>query len=240
MPGPSKSDATTPMPAGGRLKALFKLLVTALFWWAAAFVAAGRFGWVRGWIWVATAAAGMVAGGLLVHRENPGLMAARARIRRADTKRFGKVFLALYFPLLLLQPVVAGLDAVRFGWSSMPPATVYAGLVLVVLGATPVTWALMENPYAETSVRIQSDRGQKVVTSGPYRLVRHPMYLGALLMYPGVALILGSVWALAIAGLIAILMVGRTALEDRTLRRELPGYEGFVSVTRYRLIPGVW
>jgi protein-S-isoprenylcysteine O-methyltransferase Ste14 len=99
---------------------------------------------------------------------------------------------------------------------------------------------MMVNPYAETTVRIQIDRDQKVVTSGPYRIVRHPMYVGGILMYPGIAFILGSMWALALSASIAILMVWRTALEDRTLRGELPGYEEFAAVTRYRLIPWLW
>jgi protein-S-isoprenylcysteine O-methyltransferase Ste14 len=103
-----------------------------------------------------------------------------------------------------------------------------------------ITWAMMANPHAETTVRIQTDRDHKAVTSGPYRIVRHPMYVGAILMYPAAALMFGSMWALAISGLIAILFVWRTALEDRTLRRELPGYEEFAALTRYRLIPGLW
>jgi len=95
----------------------------------------------------------------------------------------------------------------------------------------------MVNPYAETTGRIQADPDQKVVTSGPYRIVRHPMYVGGILMYPAIALILGSMWALALSVVIAILMVWRTVLEGRTLGRELPGYEEFAAFTRFRLIP---
>ena len=103
-----------------------------------------------------------------------------------------------------------------------------------------VTWSLAANRHAESTVRIQTDRGHQVVTGGPYRYVRHPMYVGAIPMYFAVALILGSIWAMAVAVVIAIFFVIRTALEDRTLRHELAGYEEFTARTRYRLVPGIW
>jgi protein-S-isoprenylcysteine O-methyltransferase Ste14 len=209
-------------------------------WLAAVFVSAGRLDWIRGWICVILYIATMAAAGVLVRRRNPGLLEARAKWRRRDTKPFDKIFLSIYLPLTIIQPAVAGLDAVRFGWSSMPFATVYVGMVLFLMAMTLVTWAMMANPHAESTVRIQTDRDHKVVTSGPYRIVRHPMYVGAILMYPATALIFGSMWALALSGVIAILFVCRAALEDRTLRRELAGYPQYASVTRYRLIPWVW
>jgi len=135
---------------------------------------------------------------------------------------------------------LAGMDAVRFRWSSMPFVSVYIGAVLYGLSMALVGWVLCTNPFAESSVRIQHDRGHTVVSSGPYRFVRHPMYVGSCFMYAATGLILGSVWALLDAGLLAILLVVRTALEDRTLRRELAGYEEYASRTRCRLIPGVW
>ena len=96
------------------------------------------------------------------------------------------------------------------------------------------------NPFLSTIVRIQDDRGHYVVTSGPYRYVRHPMYAMMFLMWPGIALELGSWWALIPAAVIVIVFVIRTALEDRTLQAELPGYADYTQHTRYRLVPGVW
>jgi protein-S-isoprenylcysteine O-methyltransferase Ste14 len=101
-------------------------------------------------------------------------------------------------------------------------------------------WAMAVNPFLSTIVRIQDDRGHFVVTSGPYRYVRHPMYAMILLMWPGIALELGSWWALIPAVVIAIVFVIRTTLEDRTLQAELPGYAAYGQQTRYRLLPGVW
>ena len=101
-------------------------------------------------------------------------------------------------------------------------------------------WAMAANPFLSTIVRIQDDRGQYVVTSGPYRYVRHPMYAMILLMYPGIALLLGSWWALLPAAVIISVFAIRTALEDKTLLAGLPGYPEYAQHTRYRLIPRVW
>jgi protein-S-isoprenylcysteine O-methyltransferase Ste14 len=222
------------------LKRIFQVLVTMGLWLLAVFVPAGRFDWKRGWICVILYVVSMFVAGLLVHRANPALFEARANWRRKDTKPFDKVFLSVFFPLTYIHPAVAGLDAVRFRWSSMPFTTVYVGIALFVSAMVLPTWAMMVNPHAESTVRLQTDRDHKPVTAGPYRFVRHPMYVGAILLYPAMSLVFGSAWALALSGVIALLFIWRTALEDRTLRRELPGYEEFANVTHYRLIPGLW
>lgn len=203
-------------------------------------LAAGRLDWIRGWIWVAIAVLTMTSVGVIVQRLNPALLEQRTKWRRKDTKRFDKIFLAAYAPLILFQPALAALDAERYRWTAMPFAFVYAGVALFVVAAVLILWVLLVNPFAETCVRIQTDRGHRVITTGPYRFVRHPMYVGMIAMYFGTPLILGSVWALALSVVIAGLVVWRTALEDRTLRRELGGYEEYAARTRYRLAPGIW
>ncbi len=235
-----QSEVKFSRPPARGLRRMIQVLMTMGIWIAAVFASAGRLDWNRGWICMTAWVVSMVAAGLLVRRANPSLIEARANWRRKDTKPFDKVFLSVYLPLTLVQPALAGLDVVRFRWSSMPFATVYAGLVLFAIAMALVTWAMMVNPFAEPTVRIQTDRNHKVVTSGPYRIVRHPMYTGIILLYLASALIFGSAWALAVSGLMAVLFVCRTALEDRTLRRELPGYQEFTTSTRYRLIPGLW
>jgi protein-S-isoprenylcysteine O-methyltransferase Ste14 len=135
---------------------------------------------------------------------------------------------------------VAGLDAERFRWSSMPFAYVYLGTVLYAVSLIPPVWAMAVNPYLETGLRLQQDRGQFAITSGPYRFVRHPMYVGVILNQFATPLVLGSMWAYAPSLAIAVLFIVRTALEDRTLRNELPGYKEFAEHTRYRLLPGAW
>lgn len=212
----------------------------SVVWFAALFWSAGGISWIRGWIYVVTAVVGMGGMTLAVRRYNPGLIEARTKLHRKDTKPFDKVFMAIYLPLAVLQPVIGGLDAARFHWSSMPMGIACAGVALLLLGCAAMGWVMAVNRFAENTVRIQTDRGHTVVTIGPYRLVRHPMYIGMSLLFLSTALILGSLWALADGAVITILVVWRTALEDRTLRRELAGYEEFTRHTRYRLVPGVW
>lgn len=206
----------------------------------ALFGSAGTIRWVQGWIYVALWMIGMVGGGLVIRRFNPALLRERAKWRRSDTKPFDKVFLAIYMPLIYLQLAVGGLDAGRYHWAALRFAWTYVGVVLFVVATVIIMWALAINPHAESTVRIQKDRGHSVVRSGPYRIVRHPMYIGLILMYTATSLVLGSTWALAVAGVIVILYVWRTCMEDRTLRAELPGYEEYTSETRYRLVPGLW
>ncbi len=217
-----------------------RMAAAPVLWIVLLFGAAGRWDWARGWVAVALYVGTMTALAFIVRRHNPTLMEARAKWRRADTKPFDKIILRILLPLGALQPAVAGLDAVRFRWSSMPVWTAYAGAFLFFLGMALITWTMSVNRFAEPTVRIQTDRGHTVVTSGPYRFIRHPMYAGTIPMYVATALVLGSLWALGLAGVLAVLLVWRTALEDRTLRRELPGYAEYAARTRYRLLPGLW
>ncbi len=211
-----------------------------VLWLAGIFGAAGTLDWGRGWVYVALNGAGMAAVGIILRRFNPELLEARMQWRRKDTKPFDRIFMAVYAPLAYLQNVVAGVDAVRYGWSSVPVGWAYAGVALLFLGYFLVARVMAVNQHAETTVRIQKDRGHTVVSTGPYRWVRHPMYVGMMLMHLGAPLILGSLWALALTGLIIPLVIWRTALEDRTLQRELEGYREYASKTPYRLVPNLW
>jgi len=240
----SSEDAA---PAGAatlrRSPATIKRIVTVtLFtavWFALLFGAAGRLDWPRAWIYAGLTLAGLALNSAVVLWKNPELVAERWK-RRQDTKRFDKVFGAICLPATIALPVVAGLDAARFGWAPLPSWTVWPGVLLLVLSIPPIAWAMATNPHLETTVRIQHDRGHKVITTGPYAIVRHPMYVGAILGLVGAPLVLGSAWAYVPAGLTVLTFLCRTALEDRTLRRELPGYEQYARRTRYRLAPGVW
>lgn len=215
-------------------------VIFSCLWVLMLFASAGTIRWARGWVCCVTYFATMLTLGGIIQRLNPGLMTARAKWRHRDTKRFDKVLLSLYLPLNFMQPVIGGLDVVRFRWSSMPPWTLYLGVALFFLGVGAIGWTMSVNPWAESSVRIQLDRGQQVVRRGPYRFVRHPMYVGVILMSPGVACMLGSAWVVFLSGLLALIIVIRTGLEDATLKRELAGYADYARITRWRLLPGLW
>jgi len=203
------------------------------------FGSAGTVGWLRGWCYLLAA--------LLLEALTLSLLAFLApetlNQRGAfgpGVKRFDRAFAALWLTLALVTPVVAGLDAVRFGWSTLPWSCFYGGLVVLVSASLFADWAMVENQYFEQFVRIQGERDHRVVTTGPYRFVRHPGYLGAVLGALITPLMLGSAWTFVPAGLVALLFVVRTHLEDHTLRRELQGYEQYAQRTRFRLVPWVW
>ncbi|MGA3012325.1 MAG: isoprenylcysteine carboxylmethyltransferase family protein [Terracidiphilus sp.] len=219
---------------------LAKGMLAMALWVVAVFAGAGRLDWVRGWVFLGVYALVMMAIGTLLKRVNPELAAARARFMHKDTAPFDRTFLWIYFPLTFFQISVAGLDAVRFQALPLPEWTLLPGIVVFVAAMAMITWSLLANPFAEATVRIQSDRGQSVVSTGPYHFVRHPMYVGFVLMSPATALILGSGWAMEVAALMMALVVWRTAKEDSFLRRELPGYQEYAALTRFRLVPGLW
>ena len=202
------------------------------------FGCAGRLDWLRGWLFAALTISTLAITIPVLTRENPRML--RTRLQKTQgTKSFDKVVYGFMMAALLACLAVAGLDA-RFRWSSLPFEWTYLGVLLFVAGYIPVGLALATNPFVERTVRIQEERGHVAVTTGPYRIVRHPMYAGLVLVIGSWPLLLGSTWSYVPWAVFALTLIVRTALEDRTLRRELPGYEEYTKQTRYRLIPEVW
>jgi len=203
------------------------------------FVAADRWDWVMGWIYMAVYACVTVIATLVVPLD-PDLIAERTQIKEG-VKEWDKritVIGSVLYPLSIL--IVAGLD-LRFAWSpNVPLALQLVALLTAALGNLLSVWAAAVNRFYGRFVRIQKERGHSVISDGPYRAIRHPGYLGQIIFSLASTLALGSVWALIPAGLFALLLVVRTALEDRTLRDELGGYEAYTRRVRHRLIPYVW
>jgi len=206
------------------------------------FVAAGRPNWEWAWVYVGIVVSFTLISRIAVIRTNPDLLAERAQsLDREDVKGWDRLIL---FFLLLIGPlammIVAGLDE-RFGWSPqilLTPRLV--ALAVMVLGYIVSTWAMAMNRYYSAVVRIQKDRGQTVVSDGPYRFVRHPSYATGIVASLMIPILLGSLWALIPTILVAVGTIIRTALEDRTLLEELDGYKEYAAKVRYRLLPGVW
>jgi protein-S-isoprenylcysteine O-methyltransferase Ste14 len=202
-------------------------------------VSSGRVDWPGMWLFTGLYLVGILANAVLMFRLNPEAIAERSKAggQKGWDRVVGGLWALMYFFAVL---IVAGLD-VRFSWSGPSPAwlQLLGGLVFAI-GLGIFSWGMITNAYFATVVRIQTERGHQVCQEGPYRLVRHPGYVGAILQSLGVPLILGSTYALIPGVLAALLMVLRTALEDRTLRAELPGYAAYSAKVRYRLIPGVW
>jgi protein-S-isoprenylcysteine O-methyltransferase Ste14 len=206
------------------------------------FLAAGTFAWDWAWIYSIAMLVGWLVLSIVLAVENPGLLNQRGRRARdmVGTKRWDWPILIAYSLLLFITPIVAGLDY-RMGWSApTSPAIHILGIMILLAGFVPLTWAMAVNKFFEATVRIQSENNQQVISSGPYRYVRHPGYVGVVLHFIAIPIALGT-WAALIPALLGIvLFVVRTALEDSSLRSELPGYAAFAERTRYRLLPGVW
>lgn len=203
------------------------------------FASAGRFNWAGAWAYLGLYLAIITINALILVPKDPELIAERGRTG-GNAKPWDKVITTIVSALTVAYLILAGLDA-RFAWSGAFPAGVQvaAGL-LMLLGFLLVTWAMASNRFFSTVVRIQADRDHQVISSGPYHFVRHPGYIGLTLSGLVVPLLLGSWWALIPGLLTSALSIVRTALEDKTLQAELPGYAEYAARVRYRLLPGIW
>jgi protein-S-isoprenylcysteine O-methyltransferase Ste14 len=201
-----------------------------------------RWDWWQAWVYGLIGVFGFVISRVLVKKRHPDLLTERSRMmEHEDAKEWDKILGRLVGLGGGLIPLVAGLD-MKYGWSGADysVAVEMVALVLILSGHAIGSWALMENRFFSGVVRIQTERGHHVVSSGPYAIVRHPGYAGALLTYFATPLLLDSPWTFLPVILMTVVLVIRTVLEDRTLREELPGYKEFTGQTRYGLIPGVW
>jgi protein-S-isoprenylcysteine O-methyltransferase Ste14 len=201
------------------------------------FGAAGR--WDLPWFWalLMTFAVGLliVAAGLVI---DPDLIQERRRPGPGGRDRITVIVLRLFAPASLMTAV---LDAGRMHWSPPLPAAVHIlGLSMFAGGSLLAIWSIRENRFFSSVVRIQSERGHHVISAGPYAYIRHPGYAGMVVTFPGVALAVGSLWALIPAGLYALTVIRRMLIEDKFLRLNLEGYVDYSSRIRTRLVPYVW
>jgi len=204
-------------------------------------IISGQWDWWQAWAYAIASILAFSVSCLIVARKHPDLITERARFMQAKgTKSWDKILAPLLGLGSILILVVAGLDE-YYGWSPAFTLTLnLVALIGIILGYGFSSWALIENRFFSGTVRIQTERGHHVISTGPYRIVRHPGYAGGLLGYIFIPLLLDSVWAWIPAALLVVIMVIRTALEDKTLQTELPGYKEYAQKTRYRLLPGVW
>jgi len=205
------------------------------------FGSSGRLDWGMAWVYVGLTTAFSLGSRIIMLWKTPNLAAERAQsLQKEGIKPWDKVLMPLGMVAAIVMLIVAGLDK-RFEWSPNLPLLLHiTTFVITALGYSLSTWATSVNPFFSAVVRIQRERGHIVVTSGPYRLIRHPAYAGTVVNSLATPLLLGSLWALIPAALVVSLLIVRTALEDRTLQEELDGYRDYARRVRYRLLPGVW
>lgn len=214
------------------------VLAAQIAWVTGPFLAAGDIAWRAGWLYYGVLIPGLLGHLIYVRARNPGLRRARGRIG-ANTPSWDLAWNAIFWWLMAGGPILAGVQhrargGLLSGW------TVLLGAALVMGGLAISALAMAHNPFFEGTVRLQTDRDQRVVDTGPYARIRHPGYLGLCLWAAGTPLLLRSMWSLPI-GVATVVWVGiRTGLEDQLLCRGLQGYEAYARRVRWRLLPRVW
>jgi protein-S-isoprenylcysteine O-methyltransferase Ste14 len=213
-------------------------VVGALILAALTFIPAGRLDWTAGWVCLLIMVIGFSAVTAHVMRKTPLLVRRRAKVG-AGTPLWDRIVVTL-FQLLFMAILIAGGLETRLRGTSLLLGWQLLGVVLMIVSMLLLGWAMGQNPHFESTVRIQHDQQHRVIDTGPYRIVRHPGYVAAILLLLGIALVLGSRWALVPAVASAMLIVVRTAMEDHFLHDQLAGYREFAQRTRFRLLPGIW
>ncbi|MGA9189569.1 MAG: isoprenylcysteine carboxylmethyltransferase family protein [Methanosarcina sp.] len=210
-------------------------LMMALF-----FLSAGRLDLSRAWIFFSLYFVSLFFNMVLFLKFNPEIISARSEMIRGEMKWWDKLFGVFYTILLFIMFIVCGLDVGRFRLPSPRMEFLAVGVAIFFVGWVFVAWAMVENKFFETTVRVQKERDHKVVSTGPYAIVRHPGYAGMILFYGCTPFIIGSLYGLIPALLLAVAFVFRTYFEDRLLYEELPEYKEYAKKVRYRLVPFIW
>lgn len=222
-----------------------RLIVQTVVWLATTgallFIAAGTVKWPAGWFFLAEEGVLGLAVGLWLARRDPGLLAERlAPIVQRDQKAWDKTLIVAIFVGWHGWLVFMALDAVRFGWSTVPLWANIVGAIFIAISIFIAWLTFRENSFAAPVVKIQRGRGQRVISSGPYRYVRHPMYAGAIFFFFGAPLLLGSLWGLAFTPPLIAVLAFRAVNEEQALIAELDGYADYAARVRNRLVPLIW
>ena len=221
-----------------------KLVLQTFIWFgvmgALLFLSAGTLHWLAAWAYLVVMVGLSLTMGVALARRDPGLMNERLSPPiQKNQAAADKVLLSILLLAIFGWQIFIGLDF-RFGWSAVPVWAQAVGALVLLVGIWICYLTMLENSFAAPVVKIQDERGQHVITTGPYSYVRHPMYAGAILFFAGTALVLGSWWGLvSVLAFIALLAI-RIFIEEQTLRTGLQGYDDYAAQVRYRLIPMVW
>lgn len=220
-----------------KIRSIMRVILNAGSMFAVLFISAGRWDYWHGWAYFLLYTYGVLFSWLILpsdlvqERTKPG----------TGTKKWDYVCLAFYIPLNYIVPLIAALDGGRYHWTGNFPLWVNVlAFIIIFLGLSLTIVSVWKNRFFSGTVRIQKDRGHYVIDKGPYAFIRHPGYVGIIISSFSIAFALNSLWALIPAGLLTIVFIIRTILEDSTLQKELPGYADYAARVKYRLFPGIW
>ena len=224
---------------------VINLLVQTVVWFGfmavIVFGAAGTLDYTGGWLWLGEMVAASVGLGLYGAHVDPGLLKERLKGPVQKDQPLADKLVLIPFLLLMLGGMgFMAADAARWHWSKMPPSVQWAGCGLILAAISFIYWTMRANSFAAPVVKLQKDRGQLVITTGPYAIVRHPMYFGALFYIAGTSLVLGSWWGLCLVPILGLLLAIRIGIEETMLRTGLEGYDDYARRVRWRLLPLIW
>jgi len=218
----------------GRLVISYGIMAAVFFW------SAGTLNWPEAWLYLLLQISFSSAEAAWLKKNNPELLKERMTYLKSTAAGWDKAFMWISTVVFIPYLVLPGLDAVRYQWSEVPVAVEAAAFIGIFFSLLLIFRVLRENPFLSRVVEVQTERHHQVITTGPYRHVRHPMYSGVLILFFCIPLALGSFWALIPALFLAVSILVRTLLEEKTLYRELEGYGDYAAQVRYRVLPGVW
>lgn len=231
------------MDAGKRLipKVLAEIAALMVAFAILLFGSAGTWAWPSGWAFLVLFTAVSLVLTLWLARADPGLLAERMKspIQKGQ-KPWDRVFLGILSVVYAGWLALMALDARRFGWSDVPLSLQIVGALLIVASYAGIAWVFPTNSFAAPVIKLQAERRQTVVSTGPYAVIRHPMYAFAIWQFVGMPLMLGSWWGLALVPPLVAAIAWRTLGEEKMLREELAGYEAYARRVRWRYAPGVW
>lgn len=215
---------------------IIQTILTLLLQGAFLFVSAWSHSWIWAWILISVGVIILTINAFVIPSE---VIEERGR-KKENVKKWDKILTMINIIPFLGMYILSGLDY-RFNWSNYLHVSVHIiGIIITFLGSMLFTWSMVSNKYFSTMVRIQDERDHKVAIEGPYKFVRHPGYVGFIIMVLATPIALGSLYALSMSIIVSIIFVIRTALEDKTLNEELTGYKEYSKNVKYRLIPFVW
>jgi len=217
-----------------RLVISYGIMAAVIFW------SAGTLYWPEAWLYLILQFSFSGTEAAWLKKNDPELLKDRMTFLKSSAKGWDKAFMWISTVVFIPYLVLPGLDAVRYQWSVVPMVIQVAGFAGIIVSLLLIFWVLRENPFLSRVVEVQTERSHRVITTGPYRYVRHPMYTGVLVLFFCIPQALGSFWTLIPAALLAVLILVRTLLEERTLYEELEGYSTYAARVRYRVFPGIW
>ena len=204
------------------------------------FVPAGTMRWPEAWIYISIQFFFSTAMAAWLKKNNPDLLRERLTLVKHSAKDWDKVILGISTVVFIPYILIPGFDAIRYRWSEVPFYLKLVGFAGTLLSLMTVFCIMRVNTFLSRFAEIQKDRGHRVITEGPYRFIRHPMYATIIVLIISIPLLLGSLWSLIPGGVMIVLIIIRTALEDRMLLAELEGYRSYADKVQYRLLPGLW